>query len=484
MQVKHPPNQITAKVNATSTSTSMKLFLRGNSSTTAVEAFFIDGERITSFSTSSGYVMYTFPTIGEHEVKIVIKKDKQYSGDKFFYQCQISSVDFSEFRTGFSSVVSLFNYCENLTEVKGLKQLAGNSSLVSLKELFYYCTSLQSIDLSSLDVSNVTDMSYMFYFCTSLQSIDLSSWGVSNVANMSNMFERCVSLQSIDLSSWDVSNVTKMSNMFYYCTSLQSIDLSSWDVSNVTNMSNMFYRCKSLQSVDISNWDMRNATALDSMFYECTALKSVGISYVKLPVSPAASMGSMFYSVSSTLDVSSVIVGGSLKGIFSSYKGTTIIGLENWDVSSVVDMSSMFTNCTKLTSVEGIRNWKPLSLQNTASMFYGCLFSDIPVASWGVSTLTNAKRMFSDCSKLNSIDLSTWNLAGVTDFSDMMNYCRVLKEVRFNTEINESAVFSNFTYYAGGSSTILYYYPHQSFIDKLLPNVSSYWQKIDITTLE
>jgi surface protein len=44
---------------------------------------------------------------------------------------------------------------------------------------------------------------------------------------------------SQDLSSWDVSNVTNMEGMFGGATSFNQ-DLSSWDVSSVTNMGGMF----------------------------------------------------------------------------------------------------------------------------------------------------------------------------------------------------------------------------------------------------
>ena len=40
--------------------------------------------------------------------------------------------------------------------------------------MFYNCRNLQSIDLSSLNIQNVTDMSSMFLDCNNLQSIDLS----------------------------------------------------------------------------------------------------------------------------------------------------------------------------------------------------------------------------------------------------------------------------------------------------------------------
>ena len=50
-----------------------------------------------------------------------------------------------------------------------------------------------------------------------------------------------------DISSWDVSNVTNMRYMFYKAT-LFNQDIGNWDVSNVTDMGLMFGRCRFFQS--------------------------------------------------------------------------------------------------------------------------------------------------------------------------------------------------------------------------------------------
>ena len=42
-----------------------------------------------------------------------------------------------------------------------------------------------------------------------------------------------------DISTWDVSSVTDMSYMFNYATSFNQ-DISGWDVSSVTDMAYMF----------------------------------------------------------------------------------------------------------------------------------------------------------------------------------------------------------------------------------------------------
>lgn len=108
----------------------------------------------------------------------------------------------------------------------------------NMNGVFYYCTSLQSLDVSNWDTSNVTNMDYMFYECNNLQTVgDISNWNVSNVTDMSFMFRGCYNLQSLNLSNWDISNVTNLKDMFYYCDKLETIgDITGWDASNVTDI--------------------------------------------------------------------------------------------------------------------------------------------------------------------------------------------------------------------------------------------------------
>jgi len=58
------------------------------------------------------------------------------------------------------------------------------------------------------------------------------------------MFANCKA-QSMNLSSFDTSNVTDMSEMFSGCEA-HSINLSSFDTRNVADMRNMFYECNEI----------------------------------------------------------------------------------------------------------------------------------------------------------------------------------------------------------------------------------------------
>ena len=53
-----------------------------------------------------------------------------------------------------------------------------------------------------------------------------------------------------DLSTWDVSNVTNMSYMFGIAENFNQ-DLSAWDVSNVTDMSSMFLEIGALTKTSV-----------------------------------------------------------------------------------------------------------------------------------------------------------------------------------------------------------------------------------------
>ena len=72
---------------------------------------------------------------------------------------------------------------------------------------------------------------------------------ILTLTNASSMFFGCSGLTSLDLSSFDTSSVTSMSSMFYKCTSITSIICpNGFDCSNVTNINTMFYRYTNLRS--------------------------------------------------------------------------------------------------------------------------------------------------------------------------------------------------------------------------------------------
>jgi surface protein len=88
-----------------------------------------------------------------------------------------------------------------------------------------------------ISYNELTNMSGMFYNCSLLKKLDLSSFNTNQVTNMSHMFYNCSSLKELNLSLFNTNQVTNMSSMFRYCFSLEKLDLSSFNTNQVINMS-------------------------------------------------------------------------------------------------------------------------------------------------------------------------------------------------------------------------------------------------------
>ena len=149
--------------------------------------------------------------------------------------------------------------------------------LVNTSYLFYNCSSLKLIDLSSFKTGEIKSMISMFENCSSLESLDLVSFNTSNVQNMSCMFRNCSSLKKINLSLFETNKVKDISYMFMDCSSLNSIDLSSFNTDEVKNMSHIFESCSSLTSINISSFKTKESTNVWNMFEGCSSLKKENV---------------------------------------------------------------------------------------------------------------------------------------------------------------------------------------------------------------
>lgn len=138
-----------------------------------------------------------------------------------------------------------------------------------------------SLDISWLDVSNITDMDYMFSTCVNLTTLDVSNFDTSNVTSMNSMFLSCRNLTTLDVTNFNTSQVTNMSSMFQGCSKLTTLDISNFDTSNVTNMSYMFSSCSLLATLDISSINTPPKQGA-MIFSSCgTSLETPTIVYVK-----------------------------------------------------------------------------------------------------------------------------------------------------------------------------------------------------------
>ena len=117
-------------------------------------------------------------------------------------------------------------------------------------------------DISTWDVSAVTDMSELFKNKSTFND-DISGWNTANVTTMRSMFELAEVFDQ-DISGWNTGNVTDMGKMFRVARVFNQ-DIGGWDVAGVTNMEEMFYWNVKFNQ-DISGWNVSNVTTIASMF--------------------------------------------------------------------------------------------------------------------------------------------------------------------------------------------------------------------------
>lgn len=203
----------------------------------------------------------------------VIDMDSMFYVNKLITTLDVSTWDTSNV----TDLGSVFDEDANLTNIRGIEDW-DTSKVTDMGNLFSV-TSLIKLDLSHWNVHNVKDMENLFWGDSNLISINVSNWTTSNVVDMKGVFSNTSELTSIiGIENWDTSNVTTMKQMFYGAASLQSLDLSRWNTHNVTNMEGMFLGLERLKTLNFSKWDTSNVTDMSNMFSSAWALERLDLS--------------------------------------------------------------------------------------------------------------------------------------------------------------------------------------------------------------
>lgn len=179
-------------------------------------------------------------------------------------------------------------------------------------------TSTIEVSFNGIDTSKLIDMSFMFYNCSGLTSLDVSSFNTSNILSMAGTFCGCSGLATLNVSNFDTSKVTMTASMFAFCSSLTSLDVSNFNTSNVIYMDGTFYGCNGLTTLDLSKWDTSNVTGMNQMFYGCTNLETLDLSSWEIHITDMYSfMGEMFKGCS---NLKTIIMKGCSKDTIDKIK--------------------------------------------------------------------------------------------------------------------------------------------------------------------
>ena len=246
-------------------------------------------------------------------------------------------------------------------------------------------------DVTKVVTTKIADMNRLFYIDEDTYNDfnqDISSWDVSSVTDMSQMFQFATAFNQ-DISFWDTSKVTDMSYMFAFATSFNQ-DIDIWDVSKVINMSALFINASTFNQ-PLNNWDVSNVINMSNMF-EANLLFNQELN--RWQVGKVQNMSAMFSFTRFNQDISS------------------------WDVSSVTDMGTMF-NTSEFN--KPINEWDVSNVTDMDYMFAGNLITPTqfnqPLNNWNVGSVTNMNSMFFQTIGFNQ-NLSSWNVDNVISCSD------------------------------------------------------------------
>ena len=105
--------------------------------------------------------------------------------------------------------------------------------------------------------------------------------------------------------------------------------------------------------------------------------------------------------------------------------------IENWDVSTVTDMSRLFRNTVFDDDID-ISKWDVSNVTDMSDMFNKCDFNR-DISGWNVSKVTDMTQMFS-YSAFNQ-DISGWDVSNVTEMSGMF-YAGVFNQNISNWDVS------------------------------------------------
>ena len=290
--------------------------------------------------------------------------------------------------------------------------------------------------LKDATIRNTEDWFVNFINLTEIEGMENIYMG--DVKEMSFMFGNCSSLTSLDLSAWDVSGAEQMTGMFAQCEDLVTLDITGWNPNYVSEMDHMFHGCKSLQTIICKNDWLHNTQVepedlvSEDMFAGCIELEG--------------GAGTTFKDFNDHLDIfyARPDLGETERGFFTyNPEEPELYGVF---YSNMTEFTIYYDK--KFAERKGINGWwtydatevvtatideslKDVKLTNTSSWFidFEALTTIEHLDYLDVSEVEDMSYMFAFCESLESLDLTTFNIAKVYDYRNMFENCKKLKTI-------------------------------------------------------
>lgn len=355
------------------------------------------------------------------------KRDWHYSAS--YIETVVFDASFAAYN-GLTSTAYWFASCSELDSIAGLENLH-TDGVTEMHRMFYRCSSLRKLDVSSLNTANVENTNGMFYGCSALDTLDLSALNLSNVENMAYMFRECSSLKSLILGKQDTHKLTDITQMFYNIGA-DSLDVSGLRTDSVENMEGLFWESHNLKTIRFGGaFSTARATTLHRFFSGCDKLEEVDLSTFQ--TDSVKDMGFMFYGCITMprLDVSLLNMANveNMEYIFGQMFALESINLKGLNTARVKNMKHLFYGDRSLKTID-LSSFDTHNVEDMTSMFLECSgLEHVNLSSFNTANVWGMDFMFQECSSLKELDLSNFNTENVEYTRSMFQNCTSLKEL-------------------------------------------------------
>ena len=140
---------------------------------------------------------------------------------------------------------------------------------IEIKSWFRYFSELEEADLSKLDTSLVSDMSWLFTYCYKLKKVDISTMDTTNTQHINYMFQN-TQIEYFDLSYWNLNPNYGRYDFFMGESFSRNPKLKYLNISNFGDWSssNDFFRLPCLEKIVLgANYGFQNTSLDDTTNY-------------------------------------------------------------------------------------------------------------------------------------------------------------------------------------------------------------------------
>ena len=222
-----------------------------SASATTIDVSGWNTESATDFTNTFANVKLTSLDLSHFNTKKVKSMLGMFDGTVKMESLNVSGWD----NESLTTVGYMFRSCgKNVTNGATVNLAGFTTPKVKSMNLMFSGSGFTSLNLGSFSSAELTDMSNMFSQMGKIQSLSFGpDFTAEHVTNMYYAFAQMGgSMVNLDLSSLNVSSVTNLNGAFASNTAA-TIDLTGWDFSNVESANNTFYGANYITTIYASS---------------------------------------------------------------------------------------------------------------------------------------------------------------------------------------------------------------------------------------